>query len=85
MRRDHFDAAAMTIRLETAGEWDVVPAEWLAGRVSHADLFYKGRKVTRIRCYGQTSAWMTEMLAMLWKACMNYADVEKAELLGYAA
>lgn len=85
MRKDHFDNAAMTIRLETGGEWDILPAEYLVGRVSYADLYYKGQKITRIHCYGQSVDWMAKTLAMLWKACIFYAEVEKAELLGVAA
>lgn len=61
---------------ETDREWDVVPMQTIAGRVTQAGLYYRGRLITKARCHERTPQWLYDLVSMIWRACMAYADAD---------
>lgn len=72
------DFSAIRVRIvgETDRDWDVVPLQTVAGRVVVAGLHYRGRLITKARCYEKSPQWLYDLVEMVWKACMAYAEAE---------
>lgn len=78
MRRADFDAAAATIQLETAGEWEARPVSVVAGRVAVVGLYYRGDRITEARSLDKSAAWLLSTVEMIYRACLAYhiADMQ---------
>lgn len=73
MRRADFDAAAATIKRETAGEWDARPLSVVAGRVAVVGLYYRGDRITTANSLGKTPEWLLALAETIFRACVAYA------------
>lgn len=76
MRRADFDAAAATIRQETAGEWEARPMSVVAGRVAVVGLFYRGDKITEAASLDKPQGWLVALAETIFKACLLYSITE---------
>ena len=73
MCRADFDAAAATIRQETAGEWEARALSVVAGRVAVVGLFYRGDQITTANSLEKTGAWLVALAETIFRACLLYA------------
>ena len=73
MRQADFDAAAATIRQETAGEWEARPLSVVAGRVAVVTLYYRGHKITSSKCLDRDGQWLFDFASAIYSACLRYA------------
>lgn len=76
MRRDDFDAAAATIRQESAGEWEARPLSVVAGRVAVVGIFYRGDQITKSASLGKSADWLLALAEMVIRACLAYHIAE---------
>ena len=49
----------------------------VAGRVTLAGLYYKGRLITKARCHEKSAQWLYELVSLIWRACIAYADADE--------